>query len=203
MKPLFLFFVLFPVFSGIAQEEKKKIPAAIKPSTTDCPTWNKKDKKSSKAEYFQYLRSSKTKTNQQTTYNPHSNRDLKAQPTTVSQKPENPNQKKNAEQNPIVANTEKAKPEKAKKTEKDSPVFSKKNNSATSSTEEKPAASTVVPSEEKKADKSGADETKTNETKTEIKDKKTEDSKLKKKLERMSRKSTKVRRHSNSKCPSF
>lgn len=210
MRVVILILFLFPAFC-IAQKEASKTSSADKPSTTDCPTWNKKEKKS-KAAYFQSLRSTKTKANQQASSNPVNYRDTKVQSNAVPQKSEISNQKMNVKQVPEETNSEKVEIVKPKKKEKSNPVLSKKNKTDKSSTvspekssihtDEKSVA-TKVPLEEKKLIKDNLDTTKTNETKTGMKDTKPEDSKIKRKLDRMSRKTTKVRRHSNSKCPSF
>src|SRR5438105_15766153 len=67
---LYLLFVI-PGFC-FAQTENKETP---KPSTDDCPSWNKKSKSAGKAEYFQFLRSGKSKNQQQTAvYYPNAQR---------------------------------------------------------------------------------------------------------------------------------
>lgn len=210
MRAIILILFLFPAFC-IAQKEASKTTSPVKPSTTDCPTWNKKEKKS-KAAYFQSLRSTKTKANQQATSNPVNYRDTKVQSNPVPHRTENSNQKMNVKQSPEETNSEKAEIVKPKKKEKNNSVLSKKNMTDKSSAvdpekssaqmEEKSIAA-KVPLEEKKSIKDSTDSTNTNETKAGVKDTKPEDSKIKKKLDRMSRKTTKVRRHSNSKCPSF
>ena len=63
MKTILLIIILSPSLC-FAQEGKSETPVPAKPSTTACPTWNKKNKKSDKSAYFQYLRSSKTKEDQ-------------------------------------------------------------------------------------------------------------------------------------------
>lgn len=219
MKAIILILLLFPSLFSAAQEEQRKGSAPIKPSTTDCPTWNKKDRKS-KADYFQYLRTSKKNVNQQATNNPYNYRDSKIQPNSVPQKAESSNRKLTANQSPEITNKEKVEVLKSPKTEKASPVISKESNPVNLSAEdkktnktpekkpaienekEKPVASKVS-SEEKTADKKAPEVVTGNGSKTEVKENKKEDNKIKKKLERMSRKTTKVRRHSNSKCPSF
>ncbi len=217
MKSFILILLIFPALNGFAQMEQEKTSTPIKPSTTACPTWNKKDKKASKAEYFQSLRTKK-KVNQQAANNPYSYRDSRLQPAPIPQKTENQNRKISVKQTTEEINTEKAEIVEPKEIEKSSNVFSKKNKSANSSADdvhlnnkseksspqmdEKPATSKVS-SDEKTSVKNMPEEAKSNDAKTAVKDKKIEDSKLKKKLERMSRKTTKVRRHSNSKCPSF
>ncbi|MES2287867.1 MAG: hypothetical protein V4547_19420 [Bacteroidota bacterium] len=214
MKTIIFILFIFPTFC-FAQDEKSKTNAPVKPSTTDCPTWNKKDKKKDKAAYFQSLRTNKTKINQQTTSNPNSYRDSKIQPNSVPQKTESSTPKKNVKQTPEKSNTEEITVLKTK-TEK-SPTTVSKDNTKNISSEDKKTTSeqeqkaqtadkkdiTPSSSEEKKAKENDPEDQKANAQKTEKPDEKTESSKLKKKLERMSRKTTKVRRHSNAKCPSF
>ncbi|MDP1746237.1 MAG: hypothetical protein Q8L90_11705, partial [Bacteroidota bacterium] len=188
----------------------------VKPSTTDCPTWNKKDKKADKAAYFQSLRSNKARVNQQTTSNPNNYRDSKIQPNSVQQKTESSDQKINVKQTQEKRNTEEVTVIQTK-TEK-SPIIVSKDNTKNVSSQNKitipkyePRTQkadkkdiTPSPSEEKKAEENDPNDQKTNAPKTEkTENDKTENSKIKKKLERMSRKTTKVRKHSNAKCPSF
>lgn len=197
-----------------AQEEKSKINTPVKPSTTDCPTWNKKDKKKDKASYFQSLRSNKTKVNQQTTSNPNNYRDSKIQPNTIPQKTEYSNKKINVIQTGENTNTEKSTILKIKE-KQNSPVISSKNNTSNAVLEKrkgiakqekkvkKETEKQISPSkaEEIKVDNKSKDQ-KIDGKKMEVTDK-TENSKIKKKLERMSKKTTKVSKHSNAKCPSF
>src|ERR1039457_4128619 len=88
MKIIILILILFSTFC-FAQEGKNSTSTPTKPSTTDCPTWNKK-KQNSKAAYFEYLRSPKSKENQQSTFS----KPQKAQAKEVVQKTENTPQKK-------------------------------------------------------------------------------------------------------------
>lgn len=215
MKTLIFILFLFPAFC-FAQEEKNNTNAPVKPSTTDCPTWNKKDKKKDKAAYFKSLRTNKTKVNQQTTSNPDNYRDSKIQPNSVQQKTENSDQKLNVKQTQEKRNTEEVTVIQTK-TKKKPAVVSSKENTANISSEDKkttskqeqrtqnPDKKNVTPSSsEKKAKENDPEDQKTNAQKTEKpENEKAENSKIKKKLERMSRKTTKVRKHSNAKCPSF
>lgn len=71
MKTILYIVLIIPVFC-LAQKENSTPP---KPATDDCPSWNKKSKSSSKAEYFQFLRSGKSKNQQQTAiYYPNTQR---------------------------------------------------------------------------------------------------------------------------------
>jgi len=216
MRGFILILLLFPVFC-FAQKETGKTTSAVKPSTTDCPSWKKKDKKS-KADYFQSLRTNRVKTNPQATANPVNYRDTKAEANSEPQKTENSNQKRKLKHSSEETTSEKAEIVKPKKTEKSNPVLSKKNDpnnpteddknkiieseKSSAKISEKPIVYKVR-TEENKTAPIAVDSSKTNDLKKDQKDNKTEDGKLKRKLERMSRKTTKVRRHSNSKCPSF
>lgn len=213
MKIIIWILLFFSTFC-FAQEEKSKINTPVKPSTTDCPTWNKKDKKKDKASYFQSLRSNKTKVNQQTTSNPNNYRDSKIQPNTIPQKTEYSNKKINVIQTGENTNTEKSTILKIKE-KQNSPVISSKNNTSNAVLEKrkgiakqekkvkKETEKQISPSkaEEIKVDNKSKDQ-KIDGKKMEVTDK-TENSKIKKKLERMSKKTTKVSKHSNAKCPSF
>jgi len=216
MKTLIFILLLFPAFC-FAQEEKSKTNTPVKPSTTDCPTWNKKDKKADKAAYLKSLRSNKTRVNQQTTSNPNNYRDSKIQPNSVHQKTESSDQKINVKQTQKKSNTEETTVLQTK-TEKRPATVSSKDNIAQITSEDKKTnikqeqrtqnadKKEITPSssEEKKVEENDPDDQKTNASKTEKPENdKTENSKIKKKLERMTRKTTKVRKHSNAKCPSF
>jgi len=63
MKVLVFTLLLFPV---ICFAQNKQQAQQVKPPTDACPTWDKKSTKTSKAEYFQFLRSNKAK--DKTTY---------------------------------------------------------------------------------------------------------------------------------------
>jgi|GEM_PF-6591412 len=219
MKAFNFILLLFPILNGIAQEEQRKGPSATKPSTTDCPTWNKKDKQRSKAEYFQYLRSPKTMVNPQAT-NFHDNiGGSKIQSNPVPQLTENSNQKINIKKKQDETNSEKVETSKSNETEKRIPFFSKKNNSGNSSEvdkniitksenkslkENEKSVDPKAVSEEKNEDRNTTNSGKANDIKPEIKDsEKPEKSNFKRKLNRLTRKTTKVHRHSNAKCPSF
>lgn len=216
MKVYLIILLLFPVFS-FAQENGNK--TAAKPSTTDCPTWKKKDKKASKAEYFQYLRTSKAQPKPQASYT--SNTDSKVRPNTVQTrtKKAEPEDEQKTEQkenvNPIPVTTEKTqtasdKPQRVKKSTVEVPE--KKEVTTSSSVQNKTAVSTkklekevekpdgpAIEKEEQKEpiETASKEEPKKNEKLDE------EKTKLKNKLTRLTRKTTKVRRHSNAKCPSF
>ena len=215
MKTIIFILFIFPAFC-FAQEEKSKTNAPVKPSTTDCPTWNKKDRKADKAAYFKSLRSNKTRVNQETTSNPNNYRDSKIQPNSVQQKTESSDQKINVKQTQEKRNTEEVTVIQTK-TEK-SPIIVSKDNTKNVSSQNKitipkyePRTQkadkkdiTPSPSEEKKTEGNDPNDQKTDAPKIEKQENdKTENSKIKKKLERMSRKTTKVRKHSNAKCPSF
>ena len=89
MKTVVLILILFPTVCFV-QEDKSKTTAPKKPSTTDCPTWNKKSKKSDKAAYFEYLKSHKKGEYKQV----DDNRFHKIEPKEVVQKTENTSPKK-------------------------------------------------------------------------------------------------------------
>lgn len=213
MKAIIFILFLFPNFC-FAQEEKNNTNAPVKPSTTDCPTWNKKAKKTDKAAYFQSLRSNKTRATQQTTSNPVNYRESKIQPNSVLQKTENPDQKTNVKHTPERRETEEITVLKTKK----NPMPGSKDNTTNISSEDKKIIAKqdpivqntdkkgITPSspEEKKVEGNDPDDQKNATQKTEKPENdKPENSKIKKKLDRMSRKTTKVRKHSNAKCPSF
>lgn len=215
MKTLIFILFLFPAFC-FAQEEKSKTNTPVKPSTTDCPTWNKKDKKADKAAYFKSLRSNKANV-KQTTSNPNNYRDSKIQSNSVQQKTESSDQKINVKQTQEKRNIEEVTVLQTK-TEKRPDIVSSKDNTTNIAPEDKKTTSkqeqktqnadkkdiTPSSSEVKKVDENNPDGQKMDAPKTEKTEKdKTESSKIKKKLERMSRKTTKVRKHSNAKCPSF
>lgn len=216
MKTIIFILFIFPTFC-FAQEEKSKTNTPVKPSTTDCPTWNKKDKKADKAAYFQSLRSNKVRVNQQTTSNPNNYRDSKIQSNSVQQKTESSDQKINVKQTQEKRNTEEVTVLQTK-TEKRPAIVSSKDNTTNIASEDKKTTSkqeqrtqnadkkdiTPSSSEVQKVEENDPEDQKTNAQKTEkTENDKTENSKIKKKLERMSRKTTKVRKHSNAKCPSF
>lgn len=216
MKTLIFILFLFPAFC-FAQEEKNKTNTPVKPSTTDCPTWNKKDKKADKAAYFKSLRSNKARVSQQTVSNPNNYRDSKIQSNSVQQKTESSDQKINVKQTQEKRNIEEATVVQTKTVKRPSVSSSKENtpniaseDNKTSSKDELRTQSAVKKdiapssSEVQKVEENDPGDQKTTARKTEKKEEdKTENSKIKKKLERMSRKTTKVRKHSNAKCPSF
>ena len=184
MKKIILILIFFPSFC-FAQQSKSQTLAPEKPSTTACPTWNKKGKKSDKAAYFQYLRSPKTKENQQATFVTPPKR----QPKEDVQRTEKTIPKRNLKQ--IAESTN------------PSPNQSGKEKTVASKSEKKEITS-VEGNEEKNTVAPVAKATPTESTVEGTKEKnKTEDSKIKRKLKLMSRKTTKVHRHSNAKCPSF
>lgn len=209
MKAYSLLFLFIPFFC-FAQEDRNKA-ITTKPSTTDCPTWNKKSKKASKAEYFQYLRTAKPQYRSQT--NSPATTDSKIQPTTVQQKNNYSEQTK--EKKSILQKTEENQitSDKSPKTEKRIITISEDRNSAGSKAEEKHKEPSekikkqekdpAVAAEKKVEDKKGITET-PNESQSGTNEKLDEEkTKLKQKLTRLTRKTNKVRRHSNSKCPSF
>lgn len=65
MKSRILFFLLFPVLCFAQTGPQAQLE---KPATDACPTWNKKGKATSKAEYFQFLKSNKAKDNREVSY---------------------------------------------------------------------------------------------------------------------------------------
>lgn len=183
MKAYLIILLLFPVFC-FAQENGSK--AAAKPSIADCPTWKKKDKKASKAEYFQYLRTSKPQSKPQPGYTYTSITDSKVRPNTVQTR--------------------------TKKTEQEEELNNEKEVTSLSSVQNKPAASTKnLKKEEKRPVEPGIEkeeQKKPTETASKEEPQKSEKpdeekTKLKQKLTRITRKTTKMRKHSNSKCPSF
>lgn len=217
MKANILILLLFSVVCGIAQDDARKTPAAIKPSTTDCPTWNQKSKKISKAAYFQSLRSNKTRVNQEAAANPTNNKSSKIQPNLVSQKDLNTNQKLYVTHSPEIRETKETTVLNPGKTEKSSGTIAPNTRSSDLTSEDKnvvtkqqkktnsPVEKPISPEESEEA-KSEIPPKKINEedTKTEMKNaEKTDDKKNKRKLKRMAGKTPKVRKHSNAKCPSF
>jgi hypothetical protein len=210
MKAYICLFALLPIFC-FAQQDRTN--AAAKPSTTDCPDFKNKGKKTSKAEYFQYLRTAKPQQKQQTNYT--TNSEAKVQPNTIQKNTRNT--EKTDELKPIVSKKDKKqlsgdKPEKEKSTAaipKENPDETvpqepkvRKSRKKDKMVEEKSTAS-AVSIEGKKEDKkiaAGSTDNSTSETKEKPEE---ENTKLKQKLTRLTRKTTKVRKHSNSKCPSF
>ena len=206
MKACILIFLLLPILC-FAQEDKSD--AAARPSTTDCPTWKKKDKKAGKAEYFQYLRTSRPQTGKQTGYS--SNTASKVQSNAIQQ-PTKKSEQKAAQQIPLKeTQTAPDKPRKVKRSTPDSSDDKKVMNSSATELKRK-----EVPekSEQVNTKTTGDPEKKSEESKAlaETSDKpdagkedklKDEKTKLKQKMTRLSRRTTKVRKHSNAKCPSF
>ena len=208
----------FPILC-FAQDDKNKTNAPVKPSTNDCPTWNKKDKKNDKAAYYRSLRSNKIKVKQQTTSNSSSNQDSKIQPNLIPQRSESSNKKINVKQVQEKSNSEKINIVKTK-TEKSSDVVSSTDNTANVSSEEKKLFSKqkksktveqkqIVQAQLETQEATKAETAVSNASETDVKktekpeNDKAENNKIRKKLERMTRKTTKVRKHSNAKCPSF
>lgn len=211
MKAYLILLLLFPFFC-LAQEDKTK--GAAKPSTTDCPTWKKKDKKASKAEYFQYLRTAKPQSKTPTNYT--TNSDAKVQPNTVQQRTKRTEEKEEVkpvgekilESTAIVASPKRdanstssiSRENKITKREKEEkkqveelPVKQK---------EEIAPVVAIVPDGKPKLLENiqeSLDEPKS-QTGEKVDAEKT---KFKQKLTRLTRKTTKVRKHSNAKCPSF
>lgn len=182
MKTYSLLFLFIPFFC-FAQEDRNK--ASAKPSTTDCPTWNKKSKKTSKAEYFQYLRTAKPQSRAQTNYSTPA--DSKTQPTTVQQRTKNSEQTK--EKKTFVQKTE----------ENQTTTAPHATVGAGGKEEKNPATAAEKKGEDKKVITETVDKSQP-ETNEKLEEEKT---KFKQKLTRLTRKTTKIRRHSNSKCPSF
>lgn len=195
MKCLFLFLLLTPFFC-FSQEDRTRVPAAKTSSATDCPTWKNKGKSkaASKADYFQYLRTAKPPQNVPT-----------APTKSISQV-----QMNNAvSQRTITSNPEKEKDVIApipstsitKITKNETPVVSATTTSTTVSKPEAPIvtfSATSVNTEGTRATEPQADEK--SKASDKLEDEKT---KLKRKLALRTRKTTKVRKHSNSKCPAF
>lgn len=178
MKSLILLFLLIPFFC-FSQEDKTRVPAA-KPSTTDCPTWKNKGKSKAagKADYFQYLRTAKPP---QTVPTAPTNMVSKVQPHTIPQRTKTPEPEKVSTQ---TIKTTSAIPQEP------IPAITKNTTVTTDATSLKTEGTRVADpqSVEKSANPDKLDEEKT---------------KLKRKLTLHTRKTTKVRKHSNSKCPSF
>ncbi len=66
MRTLIVLLLMAPF---VCFSQTRQDPQAVKPPTDACPTWNKKGKSNSKAEYFQFLRSNKAKdTNREIAY---------------------------------------------------------------------------------------------------------------------------------------
>jgi hypothetical protein len=182
-KTIILILIAFTSFC-FAQKNKGEAPLPAKPSTTACPTWNKKNK-NTKAAYFEYLRSPKTKANQQTTLS----KSQKAHTKETAQKTENTTQKKYLIHSVKKNNLSNKKSDKeivaSEKSEKKEIISNEKDGGKKEETNSTNAPTTI-------------------ESKGETKDKnKPDNSKIKKKLTFMSRKTTKVHKHSNAKCPSF
>lgn len=211
MKAYVILLLLFPFFC-LAQEDKTKV--AQKPSTTDCPTWKKKDKKASKAEYFQYLRTAKPQSKTQTNYT--TNSDAKVQSNTVQQRTKRTEQKDAAKPVPekirestVIAESS---PKNVKSTETistiDKPAKSdKKQNrkeqevAVTHQLETAPVA--LATAEDKKEIEDTTQE-QSDKPKSQASEKLDEEkTKFKQKVTRLTRKTTKVRKRSNAKCPSF
>jgi hypothetical protein len=216
MKTILLILLMFPVIC-FAQNEHRQTPVPNKPSTTDCPTWNKKGKKS-KADYFQYLRSTKPKSNPNATSNDYS----KIQPNQVTKKTEDLPPTVNEQPTEKKSSTEEVVLSKPKKIKKSHSFFSEHTTTANSSTEQKtivpksedktklvevsqsPKTTEVITTEKKQNEESVQDSAKAGDKKVEAKENgTTEKTKLKRKMSFLFRKRTKVHKHSNSKCPSF
>ena len=72
MKQIILILLLFPIICFSQKENKTKLSPA-KPSSTDCPTWDDKGKKSNKSDYYRSLRSMKPMKNPDTSKNNYAN----------------------------------------------------------------------------------------------------------------------------------
>lgn len=202
MKLYFLAFILTPFFC-IAQQNRNQTTDQ-KSSGTDCPTWKKKDVKANKADYFQYLKTSKSQKKQpvatSTSLKDNSN-DINSH--TASESKENSTAPK-TNNKPI----EKSVSEKRSKTvvaesDNQAQVADNKQNTLLDKPQTKPAQDEPIAKTaklgEQNADSEKADKPASNKNEK-LEDEKT---KAKQKLTRFTRKTTKVRKHSNSKCPSF
>jgi len=217
MKAIILILLAFPAIC-IAQNEHRQTPVPNKPSTTDCPTWNKKGKKSSKADYFQYLRSAKPKANPNATSNDYS----KVQPNQVMKKTDALPPTVNEQTTEKKPSSEEVAISKPKKTKKSHSFFSEHPATDNSATEQKttvpksedktklvessqmPKTATIPSTEKKQNEESIQDSANAGDKKLEKKENSiTEKTKLKRKMGFLFRKRTKVHKHSNSKCPSF
>jgi hypothetical protein len=198
MKTSVLILFLLPVLC-FAQSNKGKTDATVKPSTTDCPTWNNKSKKVSKANYFQYLQTNKPNPQSTATTYP----DSKVQSNPVNQKTKKTNQKiESKEKAEKLINTDK---EQLPKGGEKAIAGKKSTSSDTEKTTYSEKESSPTSAANDKVVKETASFTKTDSTKAgeSTAKQKAESSKLEKKLSRLTRRTTKVRKHSNSKCPSF
>jgi hypothetical protein len=204
MKTYLLIFILAPVFC-FAQQNKSQT-TENKSSGTDCPTWKKKDVKANKADYFQYLKTSKSQKSVPVASNASKEPSANPRQRTKNEEPE-------VQEKSIVTKTdtrpiEKTAPEKKNKTavpQKDNQaqVSDTKKNTATIIPQAKPEDNKIIAktakageqnSDSEKAPKADSDKNE------KLEDEKT---KAKQKLTRLTRKTTKVRKHSNAKCPSF
>lgn len=80
-----LAFLLFVIPAFCSAQQNGNIP---KPAVDDCPSWNKKSKSDSKAEYFYYLRSNKAKDQQMASTYPVSSQRTYPSGTIVRYAPE-------------------------------------------------------------------------------------------------------------------
>lgn len=212
MKAVVLILALAPFFC-FSQKENKPIPAATKPSTTDCPTWNKKSTTKNKADYYQQLRSRKPIANQ-----PATNNTTETQPKSVDKKTENseekislsPIQKKTKTEQTSVVQSNKSEGVGLTHSQENSGSNEAKNDPSkpeklTFPSDEKPLIIPQEKKEDKKSDIANPEDKKKNDDIKEEKEKNVEKERFKRKISRwFSRDSSKARKSkNNSKCPSF
>jgi hypothetical protein len=205
MKSYLLIFILAPFFC-FAQQNKSQTTEK-KSSATDCPTWKKKDVKANKADYFQYLKTSKSQKSVPAASTASKEKPVKTSQRTKNEEPEV--QQKSTATKTDTRPIEKTASEKKTKTaapQKDTQIQVVDNKESTavimppkkSEEDDKTIAKTAKAGEQnagsEKVTQEGSDKNE------KLDDQKT---KAKQKLTRLTRKTTKVRKHSNSKCPSF
>lgn len=204
MKTYLLIFILAPFFC-FAQQNKSETTEK-KSSGTDCPTWKKKDVKANKADYFQYLKTSKSQKSV-----PVASNTSKEKPANASQRAKN--EEPEVQEKSVVTKTdtrpiENTAPKKKNKTavpQKDNQVqvADNKENTEVIIPQAKPQDDKII-AKTAKAGEQNSDSGKATKVASD-KNEKLEDekTKAKQKLTRLTRKTTKVRKHSNAKCPSF
>ncbi|MGB3946524.1 MAG: hypothetical protein WBM13_00950 [Bacteroidia bacterium] len=206
MKSYFFIFILTPFFC-FAQQNKQQT-TENKSSATDCPTWKKKDVKTNKADYFQYLKTSKSqKSMPAVTSNPA--KDKSVNPRQKIKNEESVVQENNTISQTNTTTKEKTVPEQKNKTvatkkDREVPVIDDKQNSVVSMPQNKSEEDDKIIAKTAKAGEQTTDSEKALKSDSN-KNEKLEDekTKAKQKLTRLTRKTTKVRKHSNAKCPSF
>lgn len=201
---IYLTFILFVPFFCFAQQNRSQ-PVENKPSSTDCPTWKKKDVKANKADYFQYLKTSKSQ---------------KSVPTSTAskEKPANTRQIAKNEESEVIEKTSVLKTDEKrienKQTVKKSQTAVDTKTSQLAVNEDKESVKTVPGKAKLEEEKSVASTTKSKDENNDSQKSDKADSEKKEKLDgekpkakqkstRLTRKTTKVRKHSNSKCPAF